>query len=151
MALPRRVWLFALAATARASCAHTEDPPQVSTSQMAVDNTSGSWRPYLTTVKDKNLGLWSNPCLPDAATGGCDYQVAEVTIVAEVRDDGQLGAIRVAKSSGMRIDDDTAVKAVTQAAPFNAIPEDMKNASHPALRIQMRFNYFPPSNVPKAQ
>jgi TonB family protein len=151
MILWRRVSFFMLAATVVAGCAHGPESAPVSTTETAPDDASKSWLAYLHTVKEKIRAHWSNPCLPDIPTGECAYQTAEVTLLAEVHDDGTLRSVRVVKSSGMTIYDDYAVNAVTGAAPFDAIPEALRNAAHPALRIEMRFNYNPPRAAPRTQ
>ena len=141
----RRVWVFALAVAVVAGCAHRPEPGPISTQQTAPESTSKSWLPYLHTVRKRIQAGWSNPCLPNTATGGCDYHTAEVTLLAEIRDDGSLHSVSVVKSSGLSIYDDYAVNAVTRAAPFDAIPEKLRSAARPALNIVMRFNYRPPN------
>ncbi len=140
--------LLALAAASVASCVYAPDTSGVLTPQTAAGAGATSWRPYLNAVRKKIYGFWSYPCLANASTGGCDYQAADVTVEADVQDDGQLGAVRVIKSSGIPLYDDYAVNAVKLAAPFDAVPGDMKSAARPVLKIQMRFNYVP-DHIPR--
>ena len=143
MILPRSALLFALAAMGVASCVGAPEPSRVLIPQMAAGSPPSSWRPYLEAIKTKIYGFWTYPCLGNRSTGGCDRKAGEVTVEAEVNDDGQLEALRVLQSSGIPIYDDTAVNAIQLAAPFDALPEDMRSAEHPMLKIRMRFRYMP--------
>jgi TonB family protein len=143
MGTPRSILFLVLIAVGVASCAGVPEPSRALTSQGAADGASGWPRAHLESIKKKIYGIWSYPCLPNAETGGCDRKAAELFVEAELHDDGRLGALRVVRSSGIPLYDDTAMNAIRLAAPFDAPPEGMSSPEPPPWKILMHFMYAP--------
>jgi protein TonB len=59
-------------------------------------------------------------------------------VIFEIVRDGTIRAVTVGKSSGNYLDDQAAMRAVTEAAPFPPLPEEFRETF---LRVHMGFHY----------
>ncbi len=83
--------------------------------------------------------LNSNLRFPElAAVSGLQ---GDVYIVFEIKKDGSLGYIYVAKSSGYKILDDAAVRGIQEKAPFRPLPEDL-NKDHIIVPVVGIFRIY---------
>ncbi len=81
--------------------------------------------------------------MPDSARKG---EKGTVTLKLRIQRDGLTAAElpKVEKSSGIRVLDQAAVKAVREAAPFEALPAEFHG-----LFIELRFSFF--YNIPRSE
>jgi len=101
-------------------------------------------RDYLARVSRMIRDKWSYPCVPNAATGKCDYKAATLVLDFGLLEDGRVGLVTVRESSGMNIYDDRAVAAVRAASPFPGVPAEMMaraKAGSAGVTIRAAFNY----------
>jgi protein TonB len=79
---------------------------------------------YKMRLKEKIEGVWKYP--PDAAEKGI---YADLYIRFTILKDGKLGAIDLLRTSGYKMLDDAALKALKNAAPFWPLPGEWKEES----------------------
>ena len=87
-------------------------------------------RLYLAAVNRKVTDRWE----------GLARQGRQPVITFEIGRDGQVANVSVEDSSGNRYYDLTAMRAITDAAPFPPLPDEFPGS---ALRIHMGFNFVP--------
>ena len=58
-------------------------------------------------------------------------------MVFTVEPDGELGTVKISKSSGVKAVDQAAIAAVKRSAPFPALPSSVEEA----VNIQFTFDY----------
>jgi TonB family protein len=83
---------------------------------------------YLRAVQSKVTERWEGNAL----------QGRQPVVIFEINRDGQVSNVTVKESSGNRHYDFTAMRAISQAAPFPKLPDEWPR---PSLVIQMGFNF----------
>ena len=90
--------------------------------------TSGTLRLYLTTLHRKIAERWE----------GRAKEGRQPVITFEIGRDGQVSNMSVKESSGNRHYDSTAMRTITDSAPFPPLPDDYPGA---VLRVHLGFNF----------
>lgn len=139
---PSVLALIVLTATSLAACARAPESFRSPIPRPDVGMMVLPAHPYLTAVAARIQQYWAYPCTPDNSTGGCDYLQADLIVEVAINPDGRLATVRVARSSGIPLYDDTAVNAVKRAAPFGPVPAELRRGPSAMAAIQMRFNYL---------
>jgi periplasmic protein TonB len=88
---------------------------------------------YFASIKRKIELVWQYPY--EAATAGIQ---GELTLDLVIARSGKVDSIEMVRSSGSKILDDEAMRAIRKAAPFDPIPAQYKI---PSLQIRGRFVY----------
>jgi protein TonB len=65
---------------------------------------------------------------------------SQPVIVFEIGRNGQVGRVKVEKTSGNALYDQAAMRAIQNANPFPNLPDDFKT---PPLRVHLLFSYTP--------
>jgi protein TonB len=101
-----------------------------STGSVAVDGSDFPFTYYLRLIQSKIGERWSPP---RAAAGGGE----RVVVLFEIQRDGQVREPQVEHSSGNKLYDQAAIRAVGEASPFPPLPPEYKQ---PTLRVHFGFS-----------
>lgn len=88
---------------------------------------------YMIRLKEKIEGIWEYP--PDAAARGI-YGVVYIRFI--ILRNGELGEVKLLRTSGYKVLDDAAMKALKEGAPYWPLPEGWKEDS---VTIPAQFIY----------
>lgn len=102
-------------------------------SNITFDTKDFKYYGYMQRLKEKIEGAWHYPS--EAASRGI---YGDLYIRFTIKKDGKLGAVELVRTSGHKVLDDAAVKALRNAEPFWPLPEAIEDD---ALTITGRFIY----------
>jgi TonB family protein len=136
-----------LVAATLAACTHAGSPGAPG----GVGTAAQRDHPYVTAVRRRIHDFWSYPCVPDAESGGCEYKEAVVAVEIGIDADGALANVRVDTSSGIPLYDEAALNAVRAAAPFDAVPDEVRRIGERVTVFVLRFHYLDRSRVTPAE
>jgi TonB family protein len=100
---------------------------------ISLDTPDPAYRPYFTALTRAIDGAWGEPVL-----GSNDPSEGSVTVEFTLGAEGELLAVSVARSSGVRGMDLASVKAVKGATPFEKIPPEIATGE---LTVRALFIY----------
>jgi TonB family protein len=103
------------------------------TGSISLDVSDFPFTYYLRQVQAKISERWAPPRL--AASGG-----ERAVILFEIGRDGQIQAPSLERTSGNALYDQSALRAVAEAAPFPPLPPEFKA---PSLRVHFGFDFQP--------
>jgi TonB family protein len=115
-----------------------------------LDSVDARYSDYLEQIRRRIKEKWGFPCVPNAATGGCDHYSTSLDVHFGIRKDGRVQFVDVVKSSDYGIYDQYAVTAIKLASPFPPVPEAMMAAMRrgsSGLAISARFSYVVESSL----
>ena len=84
--------------------------------------------PYMADLQRKIKSAWYPPKGNESKS---------IQVIFKVHSDGSMSDLRLSKASGMKLADDAALKAISNAAPFRKLPD----GSPPDVDIQFTFDY----------
>ncbi len=109
------------------------DPLPTTSGPISLDVSDFPFTYYLRQLQSKISQSWAPP---RAATAGGERAI----VVFEIGRDGQIKEPAVEKSSGNRIYDQSALRAVMEASPFPPLPPEFRA---PSLRVHFGFEFRP--------
>lgn len=133
--------LLALATVTQTACGSlpsSESPTQKATIRARLDGVAMRYRPYLEAVAAAINKHLSYPCIDDPGVDGCVSLSTDTAIEFGIAKDGSVAFVKVVRSASDPVYEESAVRAIRQAAPFAPIPDDV---SRTGMAIRVNFIY----------
>ena len=92
---------------------------------------------YFAKVRQRIQAKWSFPCVNESEK--CELKTTELVVEFGIAQDGRLAFIDVARPSPWSIYNDSAVRAITLASPFPAVPDAIQQGN--GIPIIVKFSY----------